>query len=133
MPFDQTGSGGGGAQRNVLGGPLAVCSEEPLTGFYRTGCCETGPDDRGVHTVCAIMTAEFLSFSQARGNDLSTPRPEFDFSGLKPGDRWCLCAARWLEAFEAGMAPGVVLGATNAATLAIVPLEALTAHAVDAH
>jgi uncharacterized protein (DUF2237 family) len=133
MPFDHSGSGGGGIQRNVLGGPLSLCSESPLTGFYRTGCCETGPDDRGVHTVCAIMTAEFLSFSRTRGNDLSTPRPEFDFSGLKPGDCWCLCAMRWREAYEAGMAPGVVLSATNAATLAIVPLEALNAHAVDIH
>lgn len=133
MPFDQSGSGGGGTQRNVLGGPLSLCSDSPLTGFYRTGCCETGADDRGVHTVCAIMTAEFLSFSRTRGNDLSTPRPEFDFSGLKPGDRWCLCAMRWREAYEAGVAPKVVLSATNAATLAIVPLEALTGHAADAH
>ena len=95
------GFGGDGRQRNVLGGTLALCSEDPVTGFYRTGCCETGPQDHGVHTVCAVMTDEFLKFSQNRGNDLSTPRPEFGFAGLRAGDRWCLCAARWLEAYQA--------------------------------
>ena len=125
------GFGGDGRQRNVLGGTLALCSEDPVTGFYRTGCCETGPQDHGVHTVCAVMTDEFLKFSQSRGNDLSTPRPEFGFAGLRPGDRWCLCAARWLEAFQADRAPDVVLAATNIATLRIVPLEALKSKAID--
>ena len=125
------GFGGDGRQRNVLGGTLALCSEEPVTGFYRTGCCETGPQDHGVHTVCAVMTDEFLKFSQSRGNDLSTPRPEFGFAGLRAGDRWCLCAARWLEAFQADRAPDVVLAATNIATLRIVPLEALKTKAID--
>ena len=125
------GFGGDGRQRNVLGGTLALCSEEPVTGFYRTGCCETGPQDHGVHTVCAVMTDEFLKFSQSRGNDLSTPRPEFGFAGLRAGDRWCLCAARWLEAFQADRAPDVVLAATNIATLRIVPLEALKSKAID--
>ena len=125
------GFGGDGRQRNVLGGTLALCSEDPLTGFYRTGCCETGPQDHGVHTVCAVMTDEFLKFSQSRGNDLSTPRPEFGFAGLRAGDRWCLCAARWLEAFQADRAPDVVLAATNIATLRIVPLEALKSKAID--
>ena len=94
------GFSGGGRQRNVLGGALALCSEDPVTGFYRTGCCETGPQDHGVHTVCAVMTDDFLAFSKSRGNDLSTPRPEFGFAGLKAGDRWCLCAARWREAMK---------------------------------
>ena len=125
------GFGGDGRQRNVLGGTLALCSEDPVTGFYRTGCCETGPQDHGVHTVCAIMTDAFLKFSQSRGNDLSTPRPEFGFAGLREGDRWCLCAARWLEAYQADSAPDVVLAATNIATLRIVPLEALKSKAVD--
>lgn len=125
------GFGGDGRQKNVLGGPLALCSEDPVTGFYRTGCCETGPQDHGVHTVCAIMTAEFLSFSKDKGNDLSTPRPEFGFAGLKPGDQWCLCASRWLEAYEAGKAPLVSLAATNIASLHIVPLEALKSKAMD--
>ncbi|MDQ5905365.1 MAG: uncharacterized protein QG672_2959 [Pseudomonadota bacterium] len=123
--------GGGGVQRNVLGGPLGSCSERPLTGFFRDGCCNTGPDDLGLHTVCVILTEEFLAFSKMRGNDLSTPRPEFDFPGLNPGNRWCLCAARWREAYDAGMAPNVVLNATNEATLDIVSLDALKAHAVD--
>lgn len=123
--------GRAGSQRNVLGGPLGTCSERPLTGFFRDGCCNTSDDDAGRHTVCAAMTAEFLAFSKAAGNDLSTPRPEFDFPGLKPGDRWCLCAARWRQAWEAGAAPRVVLNATNEATLDIVPLAALKAHAVD--
>ena len=94
--------------KNVLGSPLRGCSNDPLTGFYRDGCCNTGPEDHGVHTVCAQMTAEFLAFSRARGNDLSTPRPAFGFPGLSPGDRWCLCAARWKEAHEAGAAPRVL-------------------------
>lgn len=118
-------------QRNVLGGPLAECSRRPLTGFFRDGCCATGPEDRGMHTVCAEMTAEFLAFSKARGNDLSTPVPAFGFAGLRPGDRWCLCAARWREALEAGRAPRIVLGATNESTLEIVDLAALKAHALD--
>ena len=113
------------AARNVLGGELASCSTEPVTGFYRNGCCETGPHDVGMHTVCAVMTAEFLAFSKAMGNDLSTPRPEFAFPGLKPGDRWCLCAPRWKEALDAGMAPQLVLEACHEETLAIVPLGVL--------
>ena len=127
MPFDPTPQE---SNRNVLGGVLASCSEKPLTGFYRDGCCNTGPQDRGLHTVCAVLTQEFLTFSMSRGNDLSTPRPEFDFPGLKPGDRWCLCAARWKEAYDAGMAPKVVLSATQEATLRIVNIEALKEHAV---
>ncbi|MGJ3231406.1 MAG: DUF2237 family protein [Oceanicaulis sp.] len=129
MPFDESAGGGGSGARNVLGGPLAVCGTDPVTGFYRDGCCNTGPLDRGVHTVCAIMTEAFLAFTASRGNDLSTPRPEFNFAGLKPGDRWCLCAARWMEAFEAGCAPKINLAACHARTLEIVPLEALKAHA----
>jgi uncharacterized protein (DUF2237 family) len=117
--------------RNVLGGPLAVCGADPLTGFYRTGCCDTGPEDVGVHAVCALMTAEFLAFSRSRGNDLSTPRPEYGFPGLRPGDRWCLCASRWQEALDAGMAPPVVLAATQEAALAVVRREDLLRHAVD--
>lgn len=113
--------------RNVLGGELADCSLDPLTGFYRDGCCETGADDIGVHTVCAVMTAEFLEFSMSRGNDLLTPR--FGFPGLRPGDRWCLCASRWVEAMEAGLAPPVVLEATHAATLEFAALSDLAAHA----
>ena len=116
---------------NVLGGALALCGTDPMTGFFRDGCCNTGPMDQGVHTVCAIMTEDFLDFTKAVGNDLSTPRPEFQFPGLNPGDRWCLCAARWLQAYKAGMAPRVVLQATHANTLEIVPLEALKEHAVD--
>ena len=116
---------------NVLGGRLEACSTAPMTGFYRNGCCDTGAEDRGSHTVCAVMTADFLAFSKARGNDLSTPRPEFGFPGLKPGDRWCLCAARWREAWEAGVAPKVRLAATHASALRHCALEALTAHAID--
>jgi hypothetical protein len=115
---------------NVVGGELLACSTEPLTGFYRNGCCSTGPEDVGSHTVCVVMTAEFLEFSQRAGNDLSTPRPEWGFQGLAPGDRWCLCASRWLEAYEAGKAPEVVLGATHARALEVVPIELLTARAV---
>jgi uncharacterized protein len=114
---------------NVLGGPLECCCREPLTGFYRDGYCRTGSEDQGLHTVCAVMTAEFLRFSAARGNDLSTPVPEFDFPGLAPGDRWCLCVTRWQEAFEAGCAPAVLLGATHLSALEFVSLEDLRAHA----
>jgi uncharacterized protein len=115
---------------NVVGGELLPCSTDPVTGFYRDGCCSTGDDDVGSHTVCAVMTEEFLAFSRAAGNDLSTPRPEWGFEGLQPGDRWCLCAARWLEAHEVGQAPEVVLGATHVRALEIVPIEALTSRAV---
>ncbi len=117
--------------RNVLGEPLSSCCLRPLTGFYRDGHCHTGLQDVGTHTVCAQMTDEFLRFSLARGNDLVTPHPEFEFPGLKAGDRWCVCAARWLEAYEAGAAPPVVLGATHEKTLEVVPLAALRAHALD--
>lgn len=117
--------------RNVLGEPLQSCSAAPVTGFFRDGCCNTGPEDVGVHTVCALMTAEFLEFSRARGNDLSTPMPEMGFPGLKPGDRWCLCAARWKEALDAGKAPRVVLTATHEATLDIVALADLKKYAID--
>ncbi len=118
-------------QLNVFGEPLEICSLNPRTGFYRNGCCDTGPEDHGVHTVCAVMTAEFLAFSKSRGNDLSTPVPEFGFAGLSPGDRWCLCAARWREAYEAGCAPRLVLQATHERTLQIAPLEILKSHAID--
>jgi uncharacterized protein (DUF2237 family) len=117
---------------NVLGGELVPCSLAPRTGFYRNGCCETGPEDVGLHTVCAVMTAEFLAFSKAAGNDLSTPVPEYGFPGLKPGDRWCLCAPRWKEALDAGAAPRVVLEATHEETLAITPLGVLKDYAADA-
>lgn len=117
---------------NVLGTELEDCSKNPLTGFYRKGCCETGADDVGIHTVCAQVTEEFLAFSRSVGNDLSTPAPHFGFAGLKPGDRWCLCAARWVEALEAGMAPPVILAATHAATLEFAALEDLRRFAVDA-
>ena len=116
--------------RNVLGGELEPCSNDPVTGFYRNGCCETGPHDLGLHTVCAVMTAEFLSYSKRAGNDLSTPRPDANFPGLKPGDRWCLCAGRWKEALDAGAAPDVVLESTHEETLAIVPLGVLKDYAV---
>ncbi len=115
---------------NVFGEKIKICSENPLTGFYRTGCCETGPDDLGTHTVCAIMTSEFLTFSKSRGNDLITPIPSFDFPGLKPGDQWCLCALRWLEAYESAVAPMVNLEATNEKTLEIIPLETLIKHSI---
>ena len=114
---------------NAVGGELQPCSSEPLTGFFRDGCCSTGPEDVGSHTVCTVMTADFLEFSRLAGNDLSTPRPEWGFEGIQPGDRWCLCASRWLEAYKAGQAPEVVLGATHARALEVVPIEALTAHA----
>lgn len=118
-------------QRNVYGEPLRTCSERPLTGFFRTGCCHTGPDDRGLHTVCVEVTADFLAFSKARGNDLSTPKPEFDFPGLKPGDRWCLCAARWQEALDADKAPRVVLRATHESALEDCSLADLKKYAID--
>ena len=115
--------------RNVLGEELESCSTDPVTGFYRTGCCDTGAEDMGVHTVCAVVTADFLRFSAEAGNDLSTPRPEFGFPGLRPGDRWCLCASRWAEANAAGVAPPVVLAATHAHTLEWVDVADLKAHA----
>jgi uncharacterized protein len=114
---------------NVLGEPLEACSTDPMTGFFRNGCCDTGPTDRGVHTVCAVMTAEFLPLSKYLGNDLSTPRPEYGFPGLKPGDQWCLCAGRFLQAHEEGAAPEVRLAATHQSTLSIVPLEVLKVYA----
>lgn len=116
---------------NVLDAELVPCSTDPMTGFFRDGCCNTSPQDGGSHTVCAEMTAEFLAFSKARGNDLSTPRPEFEFSGLKPGDRWCLCAPRWQEALEAGVAPRVFLRSTHRAALAHVSLKDLAEHSAD--
>jgi uncharacterized protein len=114
---------------NVVGGDLQPCSTDPLTGFYRDGCCATGPEDIGGHSVCAIMTVEFLQFSALAGNDLSTPRPDWGFPGLTPGDRWCVCASRWLEAYEAGCAPRVVLASTHARSLDVVGIDALIAHA----
>ena len=117
--------------RNVLGEPLAICSQSPETGFYRDGCCRTGPDDLGTHAVCTQMSEDFLEFSRARGNDLSTPQPEIGFPGLKPGDRWCLCAQRWQEAHEAGAAPRVVLTATGEAALRYVALEDLKLKSLD--
>jgi uncharacterized protein len=118
--------------KNVVGGELAPCSSDPLTGFYRDGCCNTGPEDLGVHVVCAVLTSEFLAFSQAHGNDLSTPQPALGFQGLQAGDRWCLCAQRWQEALEAGVAPGVVLEATHVGALEWVSTDDLRRHAVDA-
>jgi uncharacterized protein len=118
-------------QRNVHGEPLEVCSVEPLTGFYRDGYCNTGPDDFGSHTVCTVVTAEFLEHQKSVGNDLSTPLPQFDFPGLKPGDRWGVCAGRWLQAYEDGVKAPVVLAATNEAALEAVPLEALEECAAD--
>jgi uncharacterized protein len=115
---------------NVLGEPLKPCGFDPMTGFFRDGCCNTGPADRGRHTVCARMSAEFLRFSYAAGNDLVTPRPEFGFHGLRPGDRWCLCVERWREAWEAGVAPQVVLASTHISALEHVSLEVLNAHAI---
>src|SRR5437762_371666 len=133
MPFDDSGNGGGGRRpsRNVLGGRLLPCSEDPVTGFFRNGCCDTSAEDVGSHTVCAVMTAEFLAFSKAQGNDLSTPMPQYGFAGLKPGDRWCLCAPRWQEAFEAGKAPRVVLRATHQGALDHCSLADLKRHALD--
>jgi hypothetical protein len=129
MPRDTPGGGA----RNVLGGPLATCCTAPMTGFYRDGNCHTGPQDAGTHVVCARVTQAFLEFSVARGNDLVTPVPQFRFPGLKPGDRWCLCAARWKEALDAGVAPPVVLAATHEKALEFVSLDDLKRHALDLH
>lgn len=117
---------------NVLGGTLEPCSTKPVTGFFRNGCCDTGPEDQGLHTVCAEMSAEFLAMSKYLGNDLSTPRPEFGFAGLRPGDCWCLCAARFRQAHEEGTAPRIRLAATHRRTLDVVPLAVLRQHASDA-
>jgi uncharacterized protein (DUF2237 family) len=119
------------SERNVLGGPLEPCGTDPLTGFYRDGCCSTGPQDAGSHTICAVVTAEFLEHQQRIGNDLSTPMPMYRFPGLVPGDRWCVTAANWLQAHEDGVAAFVVLKSTHERALEIVPLEALQQHAVD--
>ena len=131
--FDQTPEEGRPGRRapsiNVLGGVLEPCSTQPVTGFYRDGCCNTGAEDLGLHTVCVVLTAEFLTFSKSRGNDLSTPMPQYGFPGLNPGDRWCLCASRWKEAYDANAAPQVVLEATHAVTLQVVSLAALKQHA----
>jgi len=131
MPLDSSGGGRRRSGTNVLGGVLEPCSVSPLTGFFRDGCCNTGPEDVGSHTVCAVLTAEFLAFSKSAGNDLSTPMPQYGFPGLKPGDLWCLCAPRWQEALDAGAAPQVVLRATEAGALAHCGLEDLKCHAVD--
>ncbi len=119
-------------QRNVLGNPLQPCGTDPMTGFFRDGACRTCDEDRGVHTVCARVTEDFLAFSKSNGNDLSTPVPQFGFPGLRPGDRWCLCAGRWKDALEAGMAPPVVLESTHEATLEVVSVEQLREHAIPA-
>ncbi|MFB9869345.1 DUF2237 family protein [Vreelandella sulfidaeris] len=118
--------------RNVLGEPLTPCCYEPKTGYYRDGFCRVGFDDVGIHSVCAVVTEEFLAFSKAQGNDLVTPRPEHGFPGLKPGDRWCLCAGRWLEAAQVGVAPPVILSGTHQKTLTIIPLIKLQQYALDA-
>ncbi|MEM8978873.1 MAG: DUF2237 domain-containing protein [Pseudomonadota bacterium] len=118
------------ASENVLGEPLALCSTDPLTGFFRDGHCNTCQEDRGSHTVCAILTAEFLAYSKYVGNDLSTPRPEYGFPGLKPGDQWCLCAGRFMQAHEEGCAPKINLAATHKRALEIVPLDVLESHAL---
>jgi uncharacterized protein len=131
MPMDAGGGGRRRPSRNALGGPLETCSLRPMTGFYRNGCCDTGIDDLGSHTVCVVATAAFLEFSKSCGNDLSTPLPEYGFPGLRPGDRWCLCAPRWQEALEAGKAPQVVLRATHEGALQYCRLEDLKRHAVD--
>jgi hypothetical protein len=117
--------------KNVLGTDLQPCGRQPLTGFYRDGCCNTGVDDMGLHLVCTQVTAEFLAFSKQVGNDLSTPAPQYGFPGLKPGDRWCVCVARWKQAMEAGFAAPVVLAATHISALEFVSLEELRAHALD--
>jgi len=117
--------------RNVLGGDLEPCGTDPVTGFYRDGCCSTGPEDLGSHTICAVVTAEFLEHQRSVGNDLQTPLPLYDFPGLVPGDRWCVVAARWLQAYADGVAAPVVLASTHERALEIVPLEALREHAVD--
>ena len=132
MPNDGEGGGPGRKpSRNVLGGRLEICSIKPMTGFFRNGCCDTGPLDVGSHTVCVVMTADFLEFSKSCGNDLSTPQPEYGFSGLKPDDRWCLCAPRWQEAMDAGMAPQVVLRATEEDALRYCSLADLKRLAID--
>jgi uncharacterized protein len=139
MPLDDSGwsegSGGGGggrgAAKNVLGGKLEICSLSPMTGFFRNGCCDTSREDVGSHTVCVVMTKEFLAFSKAAGNDLSTPVPDFGFPGLNPGDRWCLCAPRWQEALDAGNPPRVVLRATHEGALQHCALEDLKNYAID--
>jgi uncharacterized protein (DUF2237 family) len=118
-------------QRNVLGGDLEPCGTDPVTGFFRTGCCDTGPEDLGSHTICAVVTAEFLAHQRSIGNDLSTPHPEFRFPGLVPGDRWCVTAVNWARAYNDGVAAPVVLAATNEAVLSIVPLDVLKELAVD--
>lgn len=118
--------------KNVLGRPLETCGTRPLTGFYRNGRCDTGPGDTGLHLVCARMTEEFLSYSRRRGNDLSTPAPAYDFPGLRPGDRWCLCVSRWKQALEAGVAPPVVLASTHISSLEFVSIEELSEYAVEA-
>ena len=129
---EDEGGGFGPAQSlNVLGGKLEVCSVKPMTGFFRNGCCDTSAQDFGSHTVCVVMTSEFLKFSKSRGNDLLTPMPEFGFQGLKPGDRWCLCAPRWQEAFVAGQAPRIVLRATHKGALDYCSLADLKRHAID--
>ena len=119
------------SERNVLGGELELCGTDPLTGFFRDGCCSTGPEDLGSHTICAVVTAEFLEHQRAIGNDLSTPMPEYRFPGLVPGDRWCVTAVNWARAYNDGVAAPVVLASTNIAVLEIVPLESLQQHAVD--
>jgi uncharacterized protein (DUF2237 family) len=119
------------SERNVLGGELEPCGTDPLTGFYRDGCCSTGPEDQGSHTICAVVTSEFLEHQRSIGNDLSTPMPQYRFPGLVPGDRWCVTAVNWARAYHDGVAAPVVLASTNAAVLEIVPLEALQQHSVD--
>lgn len=118
-------------QLNIFNEPLEACSFDPVTGFFRSGCCETSEQDTGSHTVCAIMTEEFLKFSKSKGNDLSTPVPTFDFPGLNSGDRWCLCAARWLEAYEAGSAPSIIARATHRRALEIIPMEVMKEFSLD--
>jgi uncharacterized protein (DUF2237 family) len=132
MPRGEDGGGGGRRPSlNVLGGTLETCNDKPVTGFFRNGCCDTSAQDVGSHTVCVVMTAEFLAFSKARGNDLSTPVPQYGFAGLQPGDRWCLCAPRWQEALDAGQAPRVALRATHQDALAYCKLDDLKRFAVD--
>ena len=118
-------------QKNVLGQPLETCGQDPMTGFYRDGCCNTGTDDMGLHTICCVVNEQFLETSARLGNNLSTPMPQYGFPGLKPGDRWCLCAARWREALEAGSAPRVILAATHEDTLEVVELKNLKRYAID--
>ena len=118
-------------QTNIYGKPLETCSNDPLTGFFRNGCCDTDKNDLGLHTVCVILTEDFLSFSKEVGNDLSTPRPEYNFLGLKPGQKWCLCANRWLEAHEAGVAPPVLTDSTNIKTLDIIDLDIIAKYSLN--